>query len=273
MLGGNETEAGYRPSLVQGKAHRFVVLSGCSGAGKSSLLSELGRRGFPIYEEPSRQVVKEQLYIGGDALPWGNVSQFLELTISRSIHHMVTAARRDRLSFFDRGIIDQVSGLAHQGLPIPEHLAAAVRRFRYHEKVFIMPPWREIFSNDDERRHSFEDALASYEAQLSTYERFGYQIIFVPKLDVSARADFRADPAAGRPVAPPSVIGLTERRLRSGWARRFVTIMMTIKLTYSHSMLSADGASEVRMLRTKDAPVVDGQSSKPPRWVACPRPH
>ena len=272
MLGGNETEAGYRPSLVQGKAHRFVVLSGCTGAGKSSLLSELGRRGFPIYEEPGRQVVKEQLYIGGDALPWGNVSQFLELTISRSIHHMVTAARRDRLSFFDRGIIDQVSGLVHLGLPIPEHLAAAVRRFRYHEKVFIMPPWPEIFSND-ERRHSFEDALASYEAQLSTYERFGYQIIFVPKLDVSARADFRADPAAGRPVAPPSVIGLAERRLRSGWARRFVTIMMTIKLTYSHSMLSADGASKVRMLRTKDAPVVDGQSPKPPRWAACPRPH
>lgn len=99
-------------------------------------------------------------------------------------------AGRDQLSFFDRGIIDQVSGLAHPGLPIPEHLAAAVRRFRYHEKVFMMPPWPEIFSNDDERKHSFEDALASYEAQLRTYERFGYQIIFVPKLDVSARADF-----------------------------------------------------------------------------------
>jgi predicted ATPase len=190
MLGGNETEAGYQPALVQGKAHKFVVLSGCSGAGKSSLLSELGNRGFPIYEEPGRQVVKEQLYIGGDALPWGNVSQFLELTISRSIHHIVTAARRNQLSFFDRGIIDQVTGLAHLGLPIPEHFAAAVRRFRYYEKVFMMPPWPEIFSNDDERKHSFEDALASYEAQLRTYQRFGYQIIFVPKLGVSARADF-----------------------------------------------------------------------------------
>src|SRR5271165_3167509 len=167
MISGNETEAEYQPSLVQGNARKFVVLSGCSGAGKSSLLAELGLRGFPIYEEPGRQVVKEQLYIGGDALPWGNVSQFLELTISRSIHHMVTAARRDQLSFFDRGIIDQVSGLAHLGLPMPE-----------------------IFSNDDERKHSFEDALGSYEAQLRTYERFGYQIIFVPKLDVTARADF-----------------------------------------------------------------------------------
>jgi predicted ATPase len=145
---------------------------------------------FPIYEEPGRQVVKEQLYIGGDALPWGNWSLFVELTFSRSIYHIVTAARRDRLSFFDRGIVDQVSGLERRGLSVPEHLAAAVDRFRYHETVFMMPPWPEIFSNDDERKHSFEDALASYEAQLRTYERFGYQIIFVPKLDVSARADF-----------------------------------------------------------------------------------
>ena len=190
MPGGNETEAGYQPSLVQGKAHKFVVLSGCSGAGKSSLLDELGRRGFPIYEEPGRQVVKEQLYIGGDALPWGNWSLFVELTISRSIYHIVTAARRDRLSFFDRGIVDQVSGLERRGLSIPDHLVAAVDRFRYHEKVFMMPPWPEIFSNDDERKHSFEDALATHEAQLRTYERFGYQIIFVPKLDVAVRADF-----------------------------------------------------------------------------------
>jgi predicted ATPase len=190
MLGGNDTEAGYRPSLVQGKARKFVVLSGCSGAGKSSLLAEFGRRGFPIYEEPGRQVVKEQLYIGGDALPWGNWSLFVDLTISRSIYHIVTAARRDRLSFFDRGIVDQVSGLERRGLSIPDHLVAAVDRFRYHETVFMMPPWPEIFSNDDERKHSFEVALATYEAQLRTYERFGYQIIFVPKLDVSARADF-----------------------------------------------------------------------------------
>ena len=186
MLAGNETEALYQPSLVQGRAGKFVVLSGCSGAGKSALLAELGRRGFPIYEEPGRQVVKEQLYIGGDAVPWGNVSEFVELTISRSIHHMVTAARRDRLSFFDRGIIDQVSGLEHLSLPIAAHLSEAVGRFRYHEKVFMMPPWPEIFSNDDERKHSFEDALSSYATLLRTYERFGYQIIFVPKLDVSA---------------------------------------------------------------------------------------
>ena len=95
------------------------------------------------------------------------MSQFVELTISRSIHHVVTAARRDRLSFFDRGIIDQVSGLKHLNLSIPAHLAAAAERLRYHEKVFMRPPWPEIFSNDDERKHSFEDALSTYVTLLS----------------------------------------------------------------------------------------------------------
>jgi predicted ATPase len=123
----------------------------------------------------------------------GNATQFVELTISRSIHHMVTTASSDRLSFLDRGIIDQVGGLEHLGLPIPEHLAAGVGRFRYQEKAFMMPPWPEIFSNDDERKHSLEDALSSYATRLRTYERFGYRIVLVPKLEVSARADFVLD--------------------------------------------------------------------------------
>jgi hypothetical protein len=71
MLRKDETEAEHHPPLVQGREHLWGVLSGCSGAGKSSRLAELGRPGFPIYEEPARRVVKEQLYIGGDALRWG----------------------------------------------------------------------------------------------------------------------------------------------------------------------------------------------------------
>jgi predicted ATPase len=54
----------------------------------------------------------------------------------------------------------------------------------------MRPPWPEIFSNDDERKHSFEDALSTYVTLLRTYERFGYQSVLVPKLDVAARADF-----------------------------------------------------------------------------------
>jgi predicted ATPase len=42
-----------------GDADRFIVLSGCSGGGKSTLLAALQRRGFAVFEEPGRQIVKE----------------------------------------------------------------------------------------------------------------------------------------------------------------------------------------------------------------------
>ena len=183
-------ESEYDPRRVAEKAQQFIVLSGCSGGGKSSLLAELGRRGYAIYEESGRQVVKEQLLIGGDALPWANVDLFLKLTISRSIHHLVQAARSDAIAFFDRGIIDQINGYPARGMEVPTHLRKAANAFRYRRQVFVVPSWREIFANDTERRHSFEESVATYDALVATYEHFGYEPIVIPKLDVSQRADF-----------------------------------------------------------------------------------
>src|SRR5690349_20035932 len=56
-------EETYQPSLVEGAADRLVIISGCSGGGKSTLLADLARRGHAVREEAGRQVVKEQLYI------------------------------------------------------------------------------------------------------------------------------------------------------------------------------------------------------------------
>jgi predicted ATPase len=184
------SEDTYHPSLVENHSDLFVVLTGCSGGGKSSLLAELGRRGYSIFEEPGRQIVKEQLYIGGDGLPWANVGKFVELTVSRSMHNMILAARSGRRSFFDRGIVDQLGGLEHLNLPVPEYLAEAARRFRYNTTAFAVPPWPEIFRNDDERRNGFDEAQASYAPLLATYRRLGYEPVEVPRLAVDARADF-----------------------------------------------------------------------------------
>ena len=47
----------------------FVTISGCSGGGKSTLLSELRRRGF-AFDEPGRRIVADELKRCGRALPW-----------------------------------------------------------------------------------------------------------------------------------------------------------------------------------------------------------
>lgn len=183
-------EDDYQPEGAWEAKNRFFVLSGCSGAGKSSLLHALGERGFRVVPEAGRQVVREQTTIGGDALPGGNWIQFLELTISRTIHQMIREARSEGFVFFDRSIVDQVNGFRRMELNIPDHLQRAVELFRYNSRVFIVPPWPEIFRNDTERRHSFEAALADYESLLETWRSFGYETVIVPRDSVEARVAF-----------------------------------------------------------------------------------
>jgi predicted ATPase len=109
-------------------------------------VAALKRRGFTVFEETGRQIVKEQQFLEGNALPWTNPLQFVELSVSRSIHPMVVAARLNQRSFFDRGIVDVISFLEHLSLPIPLYLENAVKQLRYHRRVFVAPPWPEIFA-------------------------------------------------------------------------------------------------------------------------------
>ena len=142
---------------------KMVVVSGCSGGGKSSLLAEMARRGYSIRPEPGRQIVKEQSYIGGDAVPWGNLSKFVDLCVSRGAYFYNTVRLTEKCVLFDRSIVDAVSALARLGLPTPAHLRTALQRYRYARVVFMTPPWEELFATDGERRHAFSDAVAEYE--------------------------------------------------------------------------------------------------------------
>jgi len=57
---------------------RFIVISGCSGGGKSTLLSELKRRGHAVVDEPGRRIIAEEMGSGGQALPWVDLAAFAE---------------------------------------------------------------------------------------------------------------------------------------------------------------------------------------------------
>ncbi len=186
----HKDETAYRPADVQGASDRLVVISGCSGGGKSSLLAELARRGFACYPEAGRQVVREQLFVGGDALPWADLGKFLELTISRAMNHMIDAAAGNELAFFDRGFIDQIGGYAALGVPVPAAMNRAAALLRYRRIVFMVPPWREIYRTDEERRHGFDDAVGAYQTLLKTYRSYGYDLLEIPHDSIAARADF-----------------------------------------------------------------------------------
>jgi len=164
-----------------------VVISGCSGGGKSTLLAELRRRGHSAVDEPGRRIVKEELTSGGSALPWVDAVAFVRRAVAMARGDFASAAAVDGWVFFDRGLVDAAAGL--QDLTGEQVLEQLARSHRYHRRVFFTPPWPELYVTDSERRHDFTTALAEYSRLLQVYPSLGYELVVLPRVEVAERAD------------------------------------------------------------------------------------
>ncbi|MCZ7851575.1 AAA family ATPase [Agrobacterium salinitolerans] len=164
---------------------RFIILSGCSGGGKSTLLAELARRGFATVEEPGRRIVVQETRNGGTALPWIDMQAFARRAIAMALEDRQNAPP-EGLVFFDRSLIDAASALRHvNGDTFIEALRAS---HRYNRLVFLTPPWPEIYTGDSERKHGFDAAVEEYGRLLRDYDELDYETIILPKVPVSERA-------------------------------------------------------------------------------------
>lgn len=164
-----------------------VVLSGCSGGGKSTLLDELGRRGFSAVPEPGRRIVAEELRGEGRALPWIDLAAFARRAMDLARQDRVSVSGARGWVFFDRGLIDAAEALRHAtGQPLASSLEHDAR---FHRQVFMVPPWPEIFRTDDERQLPLSEAMDEYERLLAAYRTLDYEVILLPKADVRERAD------------------------------------------------------------------------------------
>jgi predicted ATPase len=167
--------------------NRFIILSGCSGGGKSTLLAELARRGFVTVEEPGRRIVIEETRKGGTALPWIDIEAFARRAIAMALEDRQKTPA-DGLVFFDRGLIDAASALRH--VSGDGFIDTLKNTHRYNRLVFLTPPWPEIYRGDDERRHGFDAAVEEYDRLVRDYEALGYDSIVLPKSGIEERADF-----------------------------------------------------------------------------------
>lgn len=162
-----------------------VVLSGCSGGGKSTVVQALRALGFRAVDEPGRRVVREQQHADGSALPWVDLPAFARrcIELARSDLHI---AADGQWAFFDRGLVDAATALRHHtghwGVPLEELQ-------RYHQQVFLTPPWPALYATDTERQLGFDDAVAEYHRLHATYTELGYTVTVLPTTDVTSRVD------------------------------------------------------------------------------------
>jgi predicted ATPase len=181
-------QTGRPMTLGDVRMDRFVVISGCSGGGKSTLLAELRRRGYAVTEEPGRRIVAEEMTGGGSALPWVDMAAFARRTMALALADRDCANTMDGWVFFDRGLIDAACSLQYQTGELV--LDRPCQKHRYHQCVFLAPPWPEIYVIDSQRMHGQYAALAEYARLLEVYPSLGYEVVVLPKAGVAERVDF-----------------------------------------------------------------------------------
>jgi predicted ATPase len=67
---------------------------------------------------------------------------------------------------------------------------SAAKTLTYNHSVFIAPPWREIFRQDQERKQDFDEAIRTYHALVATYTALRYELIEIPRLPPDDRVNF-----------------------------------------------------------------------------------
>lgn len=177
---------------MAGPAEYFIVTGG-PGSGKTTLIAALAAQGFATMPEAGRAVIRAQTTAGGNALPWANRAAFAEAMLRADMQSYCDARDCGGPVFFDRGVPDVVGYLRLSGLVVPADMQKAAMDLRYNARVFIAPPWREIFHQDAERRQDFAEAVRTHDAMTAVYRELGYELVALPCAPVGDRARFVRD--------------------------------------------------------------------------------
>ncbi|MEM9867747.1 MAG: ATP-binding protein [Bacteroidota bacterium] len=177
--------------------NRKIVITGAPGTGKTSIIKGLEERGFPCFHEIIREMTSKAKSEGHPEAFTSNPLLFVEdslqfnkdLLKGRTEHFKKSLTLEQPIIFFDRGIPDVLAYMDFFDQPYDEAFTRASRVNRY-DRVFLLPPWKEIYVSDNERLESFDEAQKIHAALEDTYSHLGYEPILVPKRTVPERIDF-----------------------------------------------------------------------------------
>lgn len=168
----------------------IVVIIGGPGTGKTTIIEGLLAKGFCCYPEISREVTLEAKKQGIEQLFLENPLLFSELLLEGRKKQFHNAQNEPHdIVFLDRGIPDVLAYMHYIGDSYPAFFDLACREHIY-TKIFLLPPWEEIYESDNERYENFEQATLIYNHLTETYQKYGYHLIEVPKGTVEERISF-----------------------------------------------------------------------------------
>lgn len=175
---------------------RLFVVTGGPGSGKSTLLEAAAEIGYRTVPESGRAIIKLQSAIGGRALHYVDSAVYAELMLDRDMQNHQFHAGTGKVTLFDRGVVDLVGYARLTGIEEAEHFRRAGELFRYNRKVFLAPPWRDIYVRDAQRQQDWGEAVHTYECIADAYAELGYDLVELPLAPLAERLAFLEDEIA-----------------------------------------------------------------------------
>jgi predicted ATPase len=167
-----------------------IVITGGPGTGKSTVIDELIKLNYTCMPEISRKITLDAQKKGIDQLFLTKPLLFSQLLLNGRENQFLQAdLKSDDFVFFDRGIPDVHGYMNYLGIDYPKNYIEKSLEHRY-SNIFMMPPWEEIYTTDNERYESFEQSLAIYNHLKKTYLQLNYDIVEVPLGNVHKRVNF-----------------------------------------------------------------------------------
>jgi len=118
-------------------------------------------------------------------LPWVDLHAFLWRAVEMAKADLTRTASSPNPVFYDRGLLDAAVGLRNSfGIPFHKTLG---NRFPYSNRIFLAPPWRDIYARTADRQHSFEKATREFVRIRGAAEEMRLEIIELPRVDLQKR--------------------------------------------------------------------------------------
>lgn len=167
-----------------------IVLTGGPGTGKTSIIQLLEERNYTVLPEISREIILQAQKDGIDQLFLEKPLLFSKLLLEGRIKQYKKAeeSQADYI-FIDRGIPDVVAYMDYFGSDYPS-LFREVGELYPYDMVFVLPPWEAIYTHDNERYETFEQACQIHTYLLNSYNRSGYHPTEIPLGTLEERTSF-----------------------------------------------------------------------------------
>ncbi|MCK0131732.1 ATP-binding protein [Flavobacteriaceae bacterium F08102] len=167
-----------------------IVITGGPSSGKTTLISALADEGHLCMPEISREITQKARNRGVEYLYLEDPVRFSQLLLEgrKKQFQAIINLQQDHV-FFDRGIPDIIAYLEASNTTYPKSFWNISKEHRY-DLIFILPPWKEIYTQDEERYEDFNLACTLYLALKKTYTDLGHHVVEIPIGTISERLKF-----------------------------------------------------------------------------------